>query len=338
MLSLKKVFVVGNSRSGTTMMGRILGRHRSVFTFNELHFFEQLWNPRLALSVISPEEARQLAARLLTIQRDGYYTQGDPRRYVQEAQVIAQDLPDPITPPLVFAAFLHYESGRYGRTIPCSHTPRDVFYLQEILDLYLHAYVVNMIRDPRDVLLSQKNKWRRRSLGAHNMPLKQVFRAWANYHPITISVIWNSAIRAGDRFADHPRVFHLRFEDLLDAPKERVSELCTFIGLEFQPEMLRVPHVGSSHSLDRSDRTGINRTAASRWQRDRSNTADIAICQRITRGSMARHGYVPASLRPGLLALGRAGMSWPIKTPLAFLLNLNRTRNIVESVRKRLGR
>ncbi|MGY8989337.1 MAG: sulfotransferase, partial [Flavobacteriales bacterium] len=44
MTNTKKIFVVGNSRSGTTMMGRIIGKHSSVFTFKELHFFGQLWS------------------------------------------------------------------------------------------------------------------------------------------------------------------------------------------------------------------------------------------------------------------------------------------------------
>ena len=43
MTNTKQIFVVGNSRSGTTMMGRILGNHPDIFTFKELHFFGQLW-------------------------------------------------------------------------------------------------------------------------------------------------------------------------------------------------------------------------------------------------------------------------------------------------------
>ena len=38
----KKFFVVGSSRSGTTMMGRILNNHPDIFTFHELHFFEKI--------------------------------------------------------------------------------------------------------------------------------------------------------------------------------------------------------------------------------------------------------------------------------------------------------
>lgn len=36
------IFIVGSSRGGTTMMGRILGLNSQVKTFGKLHFFEQL--------------------------------------------------------------------------------------------------------------------------------------------------------------------------------------------------------------------------------------------------------------------------------------------------------
>jgi hypothetical protein len=34
------ICIVGNSRTGTTMLGRILGRNSAIHTFSELHFFE----------------------------------------------------------------------------------------------------------------------------------------------------------------------------------------------------------------------------------------------------------------------------------------------------------
>jgi len=34
------VFVAGNSRSGTTMMARILNNSNAIHSFNELHYFE----------------------------------------------------------------------------------------------------------------------------------------------------------------------------------------------------------------------------------------------------------------------------------------------------------
>ena len=85
------IFVVGNSRSGTTMMGRILGKHPSVYTFGELHFFGQLCAPPFS-SESRKEEIEELAAQLHCIQREGYRTHGNPRRFLSEAQSFLENL------------------------------------------------------------------------------------------------------------------------------------------------------------------------------------------------------------------------------------------------------
>ena len=43
MSDTKQIFIVGSSRSGTTMLGRILAKNLEIFTFRELHFFGTLW-------------------------------------------------------------------------------------------------------------------------------------------------------------------------------------------------------------------------------------------------------------------------------------------------------
>lgn len=113
------------------MMGRILNRHQLVFAFNELHFFEQLWSPKVAPESISFEEATQLMARLLVIQRNGYFTPTDPRNYFQEAEEIMSTVLSPITPASVFLGFLCYETKRHGKIIACDQTPRNLYYLND---------------------------------------------------------------------------------------------------------------------------------------------------------------------------------------------------------------
>ena len=54
-----------------------------------------------------------------------------------------------------------------------------------------------MVRDPRDVLLSQKNKWKRKFLGANDIPFFELLRARFNYHPYTISKMWKTAVNRG---------------------------------------------------------------------------------------------------------------------------------------------
>ncbi len=332
------VFVVGNSRSGTTMAGRILGSHPSIFTFRELHFFEQLWSPADGERRLSRAEAERLAARLLCIQREGYLNQGAPERFYEEAaELVASVKPETMTPARIFEAFLFYKAAGTGKAIPCDQTPRNVFYIGEILQLYPEARVVNMVRDPRDVLLSQKKKWKRRFLGARGIPLRESFRSWANYHPVTISRLWNSAVRAADSFSDDDRVYSLRFEDLLADPEGEVGRLCEFAGISFDKSMLDVPQIGSSSGLDRPERRGINQDRASSWQRGGLSPTEIFLCQRITGVLMKQHGYVPAEITPNPLRLLWSVGTLPAKLALALLLNLRRMRNIKDTIRRRLS-
>ncbi len=333
------IFVVGNSRSGTTMMGRVLGGHQSVFTFHELHFFEQLWAPASDPQAITREDATALAARLLTIQRDGYYSQTKSKEYTQEASAIVDLIPAPLTtPPSLFDAFIANELSLHSKQIGCDQTPRNLYYLDELLKLYPDAKFVVMVRDPRDVMLSQKNRWKRRQLGAKSTPWWNALRTWAGYHPITICLLWRSGIAAGDKYADDPRVCVLRFEDLITDPQAVLKEVCATAELEYDPAMLDVPRVGSSHEQDRPSERGLDPTATARWKQGGLTPTELAICQHITGGHMTRHGYTAEPICASLLALAWCRMTWVFKSALALLLNFHRIKSLRESLRRRLSR
>jgi hypothetical protein len=151
-------------------------------------------------------------------------------------------------------------------------------------------------------------------------------------------MLWNSSIDSADQFKDHPRTFHVRYEDVLDHPQEHVSRICSFLDITFDPEMLKVSHIGSSHDLDNEVQLGVNKTTGQRWRRDSRNRFDLAICQYLTHDNLVRHGYkVSTQLRPRPLDVGRAALTWPVKTGLALLFNLGRTRNIFQAIKRRLS-
>lgn len=331
------ILVVGNSRSGTTMMGRILGKHKSVFTFNEDHFFEELWYPDENPQPMGRLDAVKLVARLFSIQRDGYFYQGDIQKYMDEAERVFDGLDSSsATPPRVFEAFLKYEAGRYGKNIVCLQTPRNVYYIREILALHPGAYFVNMIRDPRDVLLSQKRRWLGRFSGSRKIPFFHIVRTWADYHPITISMLWRSGIRAGDQFTDSPRVFQVRFEDLVNAPQEMVQKICTFCNLAYQPEMLMVSQVGSSNRTDKPDQMGIDASVPGRWKQGGLTAAEIHISQMMTQNGMAHHNYIKEPVSPNPLAILVSGIAWAGKSILVLIFNRHRVKNLFSAIRKRL--
>jgi omega-hydroxy-beta-dihydromenaquinone-9 sulfotransferase len=334
----RQILVVGSSRSGTTMMGRVLGRHPDVFTFEELHFFEQLWQPELPPPPIQRSDAVALAARLIAIQREGYHHHGGGTGFEAEAERVVDPIGPALDAPAVYGAFLAAEAGAHAATVACDQTPRNLYYLGEILDLFDTARAVIMIRDPRDVLLSQKNRWKRRQFsGVGRTTRRNAVRTWAGYNPATISLLWRSGARVAARWRDDPRVVVVRFEDLLTDPEAQTRRICAGLGLDFDPGMLDVPRVGSSHQPDQPDVTGIDRSAAGRWRTGLTPT-EAWICQRIDREAMATEGYEAAPLRPTALGLAGAATTLATKSVLALALNAGRARNLVEATRRRIGR
>ena len=336
----KPIFIVGNSRSGTTLMGSILGLNPNVFTFEELHFFGTLWSQSDRDKSLDLIQAEALAAKLLAIQDEDVISHKDPKLFAEEAKkVIKLSELQTYTATDILRVFLTYTAKKNGKQIPCEQTPRNVLYISELLELYPYCYIINMVRDPRDVLLSQKYKWKIRFLGASNIPYREALRAWSNYHVITISKLWNVAINAAEKHQTSDRLITIRFEDLITQPEKILRQVCNFTGLEFVPEMLQVDQSEggvSSHKKIAPGKKGIDSSATGKWKKGGITNTEIYLCQQITQENMAKHNYTiePVATNPVRITL--AWLFLPIKLTLAVLFNLQRMKNIVEEIKKRI--
>ena len=333
---LKPIFIVGNSRSGTTLVSKILNNHPNIHGFKELHFFEQLWTPVEHPSPIDPSDAIKLGARLIGHEREGRKMLRDARPYDSESKAMLAGIENStITAVDVYKRFLQYETSRHQKTIPCEQTPRYALFINHILNHLPDARVIIMYRDPRDVLLSQKRRWRRAFTDDHAVPVKEILRTWANYHPFLISKLWNTVIREAERFRAHPHVKIVHFETLLQSPQNVVMELCAFLGIEYTSSMLDVPASRSPTEVITNPRPGISTRPIGRWKGS-LNTAEIFWCQRINGCLMTRLGYPLAAEKIAVWRLLVSLISLPVKGLLSILLNIGQSKNILKSIRKRL--
>jgi omega-hydroxy-beta-dihydromenaquinone-9 sulfotransferase len=319
------------------MMAQILGRHPGAHAFNELHFFEQIWNTSDKGQPIDRESAIELYARLISIQRDGLLAKHELDRYMPEAtRVIVAASTQLITKESTFGLFLSQEALNHGKSVPVEQTPRNVFYVDEILQVFPDAKFVNMVRDPRAVLLSQKNKWRLRYLGLEQTPLTETIRAWFNYHPIVMSQLWCSGVAASDKAKGRNSVLTVRFEDLVASPQATIRDVCNWLHLGYDADMLNIEYWGSSREKTQANRRGIQASAASGWEKGGLTQEEIFISQKFTSRVAGAYGYTVVEAPFSVVKLLLLFALLPFKLFVAFLFNLHRMKNIKETLVKRL--
>ena len=188
----------------------------------------------------------------------------------------------------IFKIFIDYIIKVNDRKIACLQTPNNLFYIQEILEEYPNSRVINMVRDNRDVLLSQKNKWRRKFLGAKGIPLFESFRSMFNYHPITTSLVWNSSLSVTEKFMNNQRFKVVKFEDFISSPIDKCKEICDFLSVEFNDKMLSVPNIGSSTKRDEHSLL-IDPTKIYKWKKGGLNKAELFLTQYLSKYFMQKY-------------------------------------------------
>jgi len=335
---MKTIFVTGSSRSGTTMMSRILNNHSLIFTFNELHFFEQLCETSKLTEIVGYNDALKLCDKLFGIQEDGYLLYKNKKKYINTAEHIVKAIPDnQRTPIKIFQNFLEYTVTKNQKKYGCDQTPRNALYIEDILANFPDAKIICMVRDPRSVLLSHKWKWKRKFLGANKITLIEAIRSYFIYHPYTTSKLWVSAARESVKWQKNENVMLVRFEDVVESPTQSIKDICNFLSVNFEPAMLEIPHVGSSLKSDQKNTvTGISSSAKDTWKKGGLSRSELSICQRICKDFMHQFGYKEETLSVPYFSYVTQTLSFAFKMSISVFLNLYRAKNFSQAIRKRL--
>lgn len=347
----RPIFVVGNLHTGTSLVSNILGLHPDVFMIpGETRFFSELATIRRRFSDLNLYETRAdlvVFIRNLVCTRDPVtLIFGDPAAPLDNK--IEIDLTDEEISCIVSSTSKNDSYGRIYRIV-CDYlaiksgstrwldkSPDHVYHLHEIMTEIPDALVVETVRDPRDVLVSRiardSIEWQVRR-GPRNPSL----RRWhhGGYHPIWDSLRWRAAVKAGrSASSSHPvRLFRSRYEDLVISPETHIRNLCRFLGLEFDRNMLAVEWRNSTSSTQLQQ--GIGSQATGKWRASLPSEA-IATCQAVNWAAMRELHYVPRAI--SLSTIPR--VVWLLFTSVPQLIQRSYRRFRLGGVRKlwRMGR
>jgi hypothetical protein len=205
-------FVVGATRSGTTLLRLMLDAHPQIAIPSETHFIPELVAARDKHGA-SPERMLEL---LSSHRRWGDF-QMEPTDLAARWATI-----DPLTGPAAVRAFYAlYGESHDGATRWGDKTPGYIKSMREIQGYLPEARFIHLIRDGRDVAISVlKQDWGPQSIEA-------------------AAEKWRSRVlRARSQSPYLGFYMEVQFEDLVVHTERELRRICEFIELEFHPDML----------------------------------------------------------------------------------------------------
>ncbi len=219
--TIRRVLIMGCSRSGTTLLQGLLASHSTVHTFPETGVFLKAYGMRSRVLPWTPlgitlGKERKALAQLLTTQR------GAPG-------------PLPSLPPRTLslaramegvAVFFDGLAKAHGKKVWVEKTPRHVFHARRIRRAIPGSVCIHVIRQGEDVVASIADRARRYP---DRFP-RQLDPSYGIRQ-------WNRSMGATWKAFREPGHAVVVFEDLVRDVEATVGSLCEALGLSYEPGM-----------------------------------------------------------------------------------------------------
>lgn len=209
------VFVLGVARSGTTLLSLMLDSHSLLAIPYESHFMTRYYRQRERWGDLSQlENRRTLVASIL---QERYVARWDHRLTVEEVA-----LENPRTLPECISAVMEAYARERGKAVWGDKSPSYITDIDDLYNLFPRARFIHLIRDGRDVASSLVRQW----WGSNDFV--NAMRSWREL------VYWSRKLL---RMIPPEQTFELRFEDLVENPEQKLREITTFLGWDYEPHM-----------------------------------------------------------------------------------------------------
>ena len=267
------VFIGGCERSGTTMLGSMLGAHSDSICTPESQFIRQFFRDK------SFDPGAINAVDVLTrIQNH--------KRYLLEWKGALDFSAEKIPGGLIdYNDFLKWTALCYAESQEkkdiswwIDQTPNNMRRAVTLLDLFPEAKFIHLVRDGRAVAASL-------------IPLE-----WGPSNILRAAEYWLSKIAPGlaveSSFSEN-QVMRVYYEDLLKQPETTLKNICRFTGIPYEEKMISTRGYKPSaynqkqHSLVSS---GLNTSRVSAWK-NKLSVREIEIFEFITGETLKLFGY-----------------------------------------------
>lgn len=317
-------FIVGPSRSGTSVLALALGRHPRIEATEELHFYNLLQPTAMA----DGHGKGWLWARLRAVQDDGRFFEIKSGSLSGLSEPAPEELPGADTP--LLRGFFDRLARNAGAVTVVEQTPMNLYYRDEIRRDFPDALFLLMRRDPRAIIASQKMRWKVGEHGQRDIPARDLARVRHSGHPILQLLLLRKTLQEVRGAMGEADVVPIAYEDLVTDPDRILADLCARLGLGYDPAMRAVSDAGSSHTAE-GGRTGFDARRLQGWRKSLTAT-ETWLTECLYRDELV----LPATgARPRLGELLWLLFSLPRAAAMALYYSAGGYGNLIDAVRRR---
>lgn len=261
------VFIVGSSRTGTSLLRDILNSSDDIAVCDETHFFESpqtitnllryllngsraagSWSKAYVVDRLTKSGVRQELAVVGDISTDTgtkkivdhlyacwHWAPEHIDREELLRRLLASDRSDRSLFDSVMACYAN------GKPIRGEKTPAHIHHVPTLLEWFPSAKIVHTFRDPRAIFALQKEQpFTRKGLTQLNRVLRRSALASEIYLSLDVIITWLRVMQLHHQYQQlYPSNYYLfKYEDLLGAPQTYLGNLCDFLGIELTERML----------------------------------------------------------------------------------------------------
>lgn len=267
------IFVVGCSRSGTTLLRLMLTCHPDVSIPPESPFITKLYPKWGHIRIQTVEETRQLCDDLFSSDNKFRDWGLSPREILENLEAIRpydfREFVDAVY--CLYLKRMKKNTAQWG-----DKNPRHTNHIGLLMKVFPKAKFIHIIRDGRAVLNSFINANRKHGKIYPDTPYEA-----AQY--------WRNTLRVAYTFRKVPSYFEIHYEKLVGDPGKELLRLCRFLGIRYLPrEMLSYPSVNANLQLVPKDRLSwheatlrpVDISKVSKWssQLRRSHAVYFELC------------------------------------------------------------
>ena len=270
---MKQIYIGGCERSGTTMLGAMLGEPVDGVTIPESEFVSQIAynHPGIMHGAINTETALAFFVENKRFRVWGLNPAGFEKRLDKSAAQYSE----------VVEALVLFFSERIGKQKPIywvDHTPANLKNASTLFKIFPDARMIHIIRDGRAVAASLlRVDW-----GPKTIPAAACFWLKALAHCFSAEIFLGSS-----------KVKRVKYEDILKEPEVQLRDLCKFCGIQFHHSMLEGSRLNPAFlTLDQHRLVGktLNLERSNAWKQELTQR-QIEIFESIAGNVLDQIGY-----------------------------------------------